>query len=131
MAGRFGVPFFEPYFQKLEVEAFKREAKGDRGLVQQMLEEVVREQRSRLRAIREKGPWEAEREIAEREQTERAYQTLARLKRFRELASRIQALEDALPPATGLGRLRYLNPFTLIYGLTGITVVVNVMSWIR
>ncbi len=100
------VPFFEPYWQKKEIESIKRDAEQSRSLVELMLEETKQEQQIRLQTIRETGPWELDWEIAVRQQKERALQAIRRLKRYREMGERIRQLEEKLPPTGGLNGLR-------------------------
>ena len=56
MAGKLKILFFEPYFRKLEIAAFRRDAEHCGRLARQMLEGVALEQQPRLRMIRERGP---------------------------------------------------------------------------
>jgi C4-dicarboxylate-specific signal transduction histidine kinase len=131
MTARFKVPFFEPYFRRLEIRAYKREAEDCGHLARQMLDGVVHEQQPRLHTIRERGPWDYEREAAVLQQTKRAYEVLSNLKRYRGMVQRIEAMEKDLPAAAGLGRLRYANPWIITYSMAGIAVVLNVVSWFR
>lgn len=116
------VPFFDAYWQKREVEALKRDAEEYRSLIERMLEEVKVEQQIRLRTICEKGPWEPDWEVAALQLKERALQTLLRLKRYRNTLERVRQIEEKLPPATGLNRLRYVNPWIFTWILFGISI---------
>lgn len=117
------VPFFDPYWQKRELAVLKRDAEEYRSLVERMLEEVKAEQQIRLRTLREKGPWESDWEIVALQLKERALQTLLRLKRYRNTLERIRQFEEKLPPAKGLNRLRYVNPWIFTWALFGISIL--------
>ena len=53
---------------------------------------------------------------------ERALQTLLRLKRYRNTLERVRQFEEKLLPATGLNRLRYVNPWIFTCALFGISI---------
>jgi hypothetical protein len=132
MAGKLKVPFFEPYFRKLEIAAFRREAEECGRLARQMLEDVAHEQQPRLQLVRERGPWDHEREAAQLQQTKCAYQVLLRLKRYRGMMQRIAEMERELPSTAGLlGRLRYANPYVVTWVMAGLAVVINVVRWLQ
>ena len=125
------IPFLKTWFLKQEIEAIKQDADEYLGLIRQMLQSVIPEQRQRLNTIRRSGPWDVEWEHTVRLQKERAEQVVSRLRRHRELRERIGMLEEKLPPATGLSRLRYVNPWILTWILAAVAVVVNLTWWLE
>ncbi len=132
MARKRKVPFFEPYFRQLEVDACRREAEECGRLARQMLEGVALEQQPRLRMIRERGPWDYERETAQLQQTKCAYEVLLRLKRYREMMRRIDEMERELPsPAGLLGRLRYSGPYVVTCVTAGVAISINIIRWLH
>ena len=132
MAGKLKVPFFEPYFRKLEIAACRRDAEECGRLARQMLEGVALEQQPRLRMIRERGPWDYEREAAQLQQTKCAYEMLLQLKRYRGTMQRIEEMERELPSTAGLlGRLRYANPYVVTCVMAGLAIATNIIRWLR
>lgn len=125
-----GLQFFGPYFGRQQVDALKRDAEELHGLLRQLLDDVQQEQKARLRTIRQTGPWDPEREVAVRQQAERASQVLLRLRQYRQMRQRIRELEDQLPPVTGLNRLRYVNPWILTWSMAGLSVLVNCLRFL-
>ena len=94
-----------------------------------MIQAVMPEQQQRLYAIRQSGPWDAEWENAVQQQKERADQVVSRMRLQRELRQRIGMLEEKLPPASGLNRLRYVNPWIFTWILAALAVVLNICRW--
>ena len=125
MRRRMGVPFFEAYRMKREVEAIKDEFEQSSSLIEVMLDDVKQEQQIRLQTIREAGPWDQDWEIAVRQQRQLAQQAIRRLKRHRQTGERIRQLEEKLPPAGGLNDLRYANPWILTWIVTGTAVLMT------
>ena len=125
MSIKFDKHFFDPYWIKKDLKAIKRDAERYRSLVDLMLDELKFEQQSRLRTIRETGPWEPDWEIAVRQQRERALQAIYQLKRFRRTQERIRELEETLPPTGGLNTLRYANPWIFTWTMAGLAILLN------
>jgi len=94
-----------------------------RRLLERALDQTRREQQSRLRTLRDSGPWHPDWADAVRLQRECAKEMLYRIGRYRELEQSIQAHEAHLPPSTGWTRLRYMNPWIITCFLAGLTVV--------
>ena len=116
---------FDSYFRRQHVETVKREADELCVTLHHLLDEVLQEQKGRLRVIRNHGPWHVEWEVAVRQQTERARQMLAQLRRYRSMRQRIEEMERQLPPATGWNRLRYANPWVTTWVLCAISLLIN------
>ena len=125
------IPFLKTWFLKQEIEAIKQDADEYLGLIRQMLQSVIPEQQQRLNTIRRSGPWDVEWEHTVRLQKECAEQVVARLRRHRELRERICMVEEKLPPATGLNRLRYVNPWIFTWTLAAATLGVNLIWWLE
>ncbi len=119
------IPVFDAYFHWQQLIRIQTEAGRFQSLLRQLQEEVLPEQRQRLRVIRSSGPWDMEWPRLTRLQTERAREVLMRLQQHREMQQEIRELEERLPPRRGLHRLRYANPWIVTWTLFAATMASN------
>lgn len=123
--------FFDAYLVQQQVRKLRGSADRFYGLFLQELEEIQFEQKLRLRALRQTAPWDVEHVVVRRHQVDRANQVILRMRQYREMCRQIDALEARLPPRTGWNRLRYLNPWLVTFGITGLTMVINGLAILR
>lgn len=122
---------FPTYFRQMKIGIFRQELARHGSAVQDLIDEVLPVQRSRLQAIRQVGPWHEEHSTLTRLQREQAQLVITRMKQHRQLREEMSELERLLPPRTGWNRLRYINPLVPMWILLGLTLVQSVYVWIR
>jgi hypothetical protein len=125
MARKKRIPVFGTYYRRQQIDLIRFQASRYESLVQRLLDEVLPEQKARLRVIRQSGPWDVDWPQLVRLQTERANEVILRLREQRQMHQEIRELEHQLPPRKGWQRLRYANPFAVTWMLFAVSMALN------